>query len=71
MFGVAVVTSFGLIQQVDDTLCRWDNTVVDLLRKLGLVCRVGFLPTETCFCQTYGLNQHKVVKTESHYDRMV
>ena len=33
--------------------------------------RVGFLPAETCFCQTSGLNRQKVVKTESHYDRMV
>ena len=28
-----------------------------------VLSRVGFLPAETCFCQTCGLNRIKVVKT--------
>ena len=28
--------------------------------------RVGFLPAETCFCETCGLNRIKVVKTTTH-----
>jgi len=32
----------------------------------SIVNRVGFLPADTCFCQTWGLNHIKVVKTTTH-----